>query len=97
MTFTFEELNEIGNVAKQCGVNVRGLREPTIKNLSCRQILKNVARIQEADLANIIEHTEFDALNRPAFVNQGGLLLSASQMNVRLKSDVLRKIDNLVD
>lgn len=97
MTFTFEELNEISNVARQCGVNVRGLREPTIKNQSCRLILKNVARIQEEDLANIIGHTEFDVMNRPSFVRQGGMLIPSSMMNVRLKSDVLRKIENLVD
>ena len=97
MTFTFEELNEIGSVARQCGINVRALREPTIKNQSCRVILKNVAKIQEEDLAHIIEHTEFDALNRPSFVNQGGILVSSSQVGVRIKSDVLRKIDNLVD
>lgn len=96
-SFTFEELNEISNVSRQCGVNVRGLREPTIKNQSCRMILKSVARIQEEDLGNIIEHTEFDVMNKPSFVNQGGMLVSASSMNVRLKSDVMRKIENLVD
>lgn len=96
MTFTFEEINEIGNVAKQCAVNV-GLKERTLKNMHCKNILRSVGRIQEEDLINIVQHTEFDALNKPSFVRQAGILIPSSQMNVRLKSDVLRKIENLID
>lgn len=97
MTFTSEELSEISSVARQCGINVRSLREPGLKNLHCKNILRSVGRIEEEDLGNIIQHTEFDVMNRPAFVRQGGMLLPASTMNVRVKSDVLRKIENLID
>ena len=96
MTFTFEELNEIGNVSRQCGLDVGLLKNPTPRNISCRNILKNVAMIEEINIGGMMGNVQMSVDKKP-FIEQGGMILEFPEIDFQIKSRTLRKIENLID
>ena len=75
MTFTFDELNEISDVSRQCALDVGVLRKNiTPRNISCRNILKNVAMIEEIKIGSMMGNVQMSVDKKP-FIEQGGMLL----------------------